>query len=118
MFTELITDPYLIIVCVIASAFCFFHYADAYLESDKEGKIILTPPLTLKKDLKSDFSAIENKARLSISVQEKEEVQKMIDIFKEQYSHYSETRYNVQILQCINRMRNKTVFTYKFEFLN
>ena len=118
MFTELTTDPFFIITCVIASALFFFHYVDAYLDSDTKGKIILTPPLPLKKDFKKDFSTIESKARLSISVQEKEEVQKMIDIFKEQYSHYSETRYDVQILQCINRMRNKTVFTYNFEFLN
>lgn len=118
MFTELVTDPFLIITCVIASALFFFHYADSYLESDKEGKPIASSPLPLKKDLKNDFNSIETKARGSLTLQEKDEVQKMIDIFSKQYSHYSETRYNVQILQCINRMKNKTALTYNFEFLN
>ena len=118
MFTELVTDPYLIIVCVIATALCFFHYTDAYNEGNKQGKTMRPTPLTLKKELKTDFNTIEAKARVSITLQEKKEVEKMIEIFNTQYCHYSETRYNVQILHCINRMRNKTALTYNFEFQN
>ena len=118
MFTELATDPYFILLCIITTALCFFHYSDAYDESKKKGETITHTPLSLKKEFKIDFNTIEAKARVSITLQEKKEVEKMIEIFNTQYCHYSETRYNVQILKCINNMRNKTCLTYKFEFLN
>ena len=118
MFTEIIKDPYFIFTTVVTAALCFFHYRDEFIKSNKKAPSILKAPLNLKKEVKADFNVIESRARVSYTVKEKEEVQSLIEIFKVQYSHYSETRYNVQILQCINKMRNKTSLTYRFEFLN
>lgn len=111
-------ESLLLITFFISVAMAFFHYRDLYLEK-RNKRNIKNASARLDKDLRTDFNSIEEMARVSITAKEKEEVDRLIDIFSKQYSHYSETRYNVQILQCINRMRNKAAaLTYKFEFQN
>ena len=113
-----IVDPfYLLTAIIIAAAMAYFHYHDQNIQSKSQSTKRITSA-KLDKDFIADFNSVEAKARISHTEKEKAEVEKLIEVFKEQHSQYPETRYNAQILQCINRMRNKEEFNYNFEFQN
>ena len=113
-----IVDPfYFLTTIIIAAAMAYFHYHDHNVESKKQSTKSITPA-KLDKSFVTDFNSVEAKARVSHTEVEKAEVEKLIEVFKEQHKQYPETRYNAQILQCINRMRNKEELKYNFEFQN
>ena len=113
-----IVDPlYLLTALTVAAAMAYFHYHDQNIESKKQ-PITRIAPAKLDKTFIADFNIVEAKARISYTTEEKAEVDRLIEAFREQHSKYPETRYNVQILQCINKMRNKEDLKYTFEFQN
>ena len=103
-------------VIAVCSAMCFFHYRDLYKNNRKGNN--KTDSVNLKKSLNADFNTVWAMAELSSTDVEKAQVERLIEIFKKEYSHSTETRYNVQILQCINRMKNKKALKYSLELLN
>lgn len=115
MYTQV--ESLLIFTFLVAACMALFHFRDQYIEKRKK-KVVKKSPTKLSKDFNTDFNRIESIARVSYTAEDRIEVDKLIDTFEKKYSHYKETRYNVQILQCINRMNNKGTLTYKFEFQN
>ena len=111
-----IYDLYLL-VAIILIAMCFFHYAPLYKRKQKKDTI--PPPKKTRKytSFDNDFIEIEKLARLSSNKVERDEVTRLIYLYRNEYKAHPEMRFNSQILEGINN-RVRKPFVSQFQPLN